>query len=411
MIRYYTPHMGFKDLVRALLTGQAEDKTMKYFQEYTGKKYILLTSSCRIALYLAYQSINKKGEVIVSPLTCKSAIDPILWSGNIPVFTDISYKTLNMNVSQIDELYSQKTSAIQVVHHGGVLVPVKNISKKIANANTYLIEDCAQSFGATINGHTPVFYGDIVCFSLIKNAYGIGGGVFATDSIHLYNNAKKINDQLKVFPMPLLVYRIIYGILESNQKNTVFRVIFRSLKKLRKLELNDRKKRSNMANHFFRPHKFFFKMFASRTSLMQKLQNARKVKGAVFFEKLFKSNFALNYPLNSFYNNSFTKLFIYHPKLHSATSISMLNDHGIEAKHLEQRDDNHVQNRFDNFDEFKCSFPLLSYDNYFNVHDNLVSLPLTEDMNEIEMNRIIAILSEIISINSAKSLNLLTSKK
>lgn len=399
MIQYYTPHMGFKDIARALLKGHAEDKTIKYFQEYTGKKYVLLTSSCRMALYLAYQSVDKKGEVIVSPLTCKSAIDPILWSGNTPVFSDISPDSLNMEVSQLDELINEDTAAIQIVHHGGVLVPTENLIKKMECSTTLLIEDCAQSFGATINGAKPIFHGDIICFSLIKNAYGIGGGILATNSEHIYNHARKTQNHFNHFPILILLYRLFFGVLESKQKLFLFRIIFKGLKKIREHKKDNQDENSNQDRYLYKPNKFFFKLFVSRIAKMEKLQKLRKQKGSLFFNKLITNNLAFNYKNQNLSECSFTKLFIYHPSLISNKALSYLIKQKVKAKHLEQRDDGRVQKIFTESQVFDHSFKLNKYPNYLKIHDALVSLPLTEDMTEHEMDLIIKILKETVHEN------------
>ena len=89
MIPYYSPHFSVADLLKTIFCKNAEDKLCNYFKKLTGKKYVLITSSCRSALYLAYQSIEKKGIVHTSPLTCKVSLLPIIASGNQIYFNDI----------------------------------------------------------------------------------------------------------------------------------------------------------------------------------------------------------------------------------------------------------------------------------------------------------------------------------
>ncbi|MGM0760794.1 MAG: DegT/DnrJ/EryC1/StrS family aminotransferase, partial [Thermodesulfobacteriota bacterium] len=88
---YSNPNLRFVDVFCALLISQhtAEQRIKDYFAWLTGKKHILLTNSCRSALYLAYKALGTHGQVITSPLTCKVAIDPITETDNTPVFADI----------------------------------------------------------------------------------------------------------------------------------------------------------------------------------------------------------------------------------------------------------------------------------------------------------------------------------
>jgi hypothetical protein len=88
IIPYASPNLRCGDVVRALaLSETGADKRIKqYFRQLTGKRHVLITNSCRTALFLAYGALEAKGEVITSPLTCQVAIDPIIESGNTPVF-------------------------------------------------------------------------------------------------------------------------------------------------------------------------------------------------------------------------------------------------------------------------------------------------------------------------------------
>lgn len=400
MIPYYSPHLNFWDLFKALFTKNAENKTTQYFRNYTGKKYILPTASCRMALLLSYQAIDRLGDVIVSPLTCKSAVDPILWSGSQPVFTEVTIDGLEMEISSIQDLIDDETIAIQIINHGGTLVNIDSILNEIKGKDIFVIEDCAQSFGSTINQQTPLFQSDIVCFSLIKNVYGIGGGILATNSQAVYEKAKYLQSELALFPISKVMYRIFYGLLETKQNLKFISYALNSLIKIRrsKVELDNGENTSK--KHLVRPHSAFFRLFASRIDKMQKLQRQRKQNGSLLFQKLLDNDLAFNYTDRNLFEMSFTKLFIYHPKIDSRIVINDLNKSNIKAKHLEQREDGRVQTRFDKLPDFRHSFRLNDYDNYKMIHDSLVSLPLTENMTECQMNEVVNTLKNVMNENN-----------
>ena len=72
-----------------------KEDIIKYFRAYTGKKHILITDSARTCLYLAHRFLDfNSNEVFVSPLTCKSALTPIIAAGKKINFIDIDEETL-----------------------------------------------------------------------------------------------------------------------------------------------------------------------------------------------------------------------------------------------------------------------------------------------------------------------------
>lgn len=218
---YSSPNFGFADFFRSLvLPAQvAEQRLKSYFSSLTGKKYILLTNSCRTALYLAYKATGISGEVITSPLTCKVAIDPIVEAGCKPVFADIDAGDLNINPSDIEHRINPETNAIQAIHLGGVACKMDKIRRIAEKHHLLLIEDCAQALGAEYNGRFTGSFGDIACFSLIKNGYGIGGGILATDDVQIYEKAKELDVPLSAIPKKLLLWRVIRNLVAS-KRNT-----------------------------------------------------------------------------------------------------------------------------------------------------------------------------------------------
>lgn len=372
---YYNPNLRFLDLWRALFLSKtdAEDRIIGYFEELTGKKHILITNSCRSALYLAYKSIGKKGEVITSPLTCKVAIDPIVELGNSPVFADVSTKDLNIEINDIEHRVNSKTIAIQAIHFGGVSCNLNSIYELAKKNNLLIIEDCAQSLGAKYkNGYTGS-YGDIACFSLIKNVYGIGGGILATDSIEFFSKAKDLLSNAKTTPKRLAYYRVLRNILESKSNNFFFKLAIKLIYSLK----GGVKSYKTVTNQIFNISAIEVKIASIQINRLGKLHNMRVGIGKSYYDSLVRHSLLHNNGYDPVLS-SFTKFYLYNNKINSKTLTASLAKQGIEAMHLEHKHGGGYQE------------PLISKEtaidnglhNYLRVHDSLISLPLTERMLE-----------------------------
>ena len=376
---FANPNLRFIDFLCALNISSNNAKYIieNYFRNITGKRYILITNSCRTALYIAYKAIDKKGEVVTSPLTCKAAIDPIEESDNIPVYADIKLSDLNINPDDIQHRISNNTVAIQPIHIGGNSCDMEEITEIARNNNLFLIEDCAQSLGATHKGKNTGSFGDISCFSLIKNAYGIGGGILATDSYKIYEKAKSINGECAKPSKFLLFYRIIRNIFDTKRKYYIWRILFNTLMKLR----SKRKHYRNVAMQLYQISDIELKIAALQIKRINQLHLERKKVGKTFYDVLLKNDFMINKNYDKD-NSSFTKLILYNPNINSRQYLQILNNNGIEAMHLEHKYGSPYQERLIS----KAEADKIGLINYNKVHDSLLALPLTEYMkyNDIE---------------------------
>ncbi|MBF0553125.1 MAG: DegT/DnrJ/EryC1/StrS family aminotransferase [Nitrospirae bacterium] len=143
------------------------------------------------ALFLSLASlpISPGDEIITTPFTFFATVESILYVGAKPVFVDIDNKTLNIDVDLIEQKITKKTKAILPVHLFGLPCDMKRIMELAKKYNLYVIEDCAQSFGSSIDGRLTGTFGDAGCFSFYpsKNlgCYGDGGAV-VTDNQDMY---------------------------------------------------------------------------------------------------------------------------------------------------------------------------------------------------------------------------------
>lgn len=379
---YYNPNLSVSDALKSLfISKNSAEKVVKgYFSSITGKKYILLTNSCRTALYLSYKvlGIHDK-EVITSPLTCKVAIDPIWASGNQPVFADIDLGDLNINPDDIESRITSKTSAIQVIHLGGIACKMDKIIRIAKKNNFYIIEDCAQSLGAKYNNYSTGSFGDIACFSLIKNAYGIGGGIFATNSLTFYEKAQQIANSFDLISNKLLLFRLIRKIIETYRTNFLGAFFYRMLMKIK----GSKRGYDSVLSQLKVISSLEMKICTHQISRFQKYQTIRKKNGKTFYDFLLAKNLIFNKNYDPEIS-SFTKLFVYNDKIESYNSIANLRKKEIECMHLEHRHSSPIQ------EKFMSSTEAVNYNlyNYLKAHDSIISLPLHEKLKESDIEQI-----------------------
>lgn len=148
---------------------------------YLGAPYTVSCASGTDALHLAILAagIGPGDEVITSPFTFIATAEAICYTGATPVFVDIDPMTFNIDPALIKAAITPATKAIIPVHIFGQPADMTLIKEICDTHNLQLIEDCAQSFGATANGRMTGTIGSLGCFSFFpsKNlgCYGDGG--------------------------------------------------------------------------------------------------------------------------------------------------------------------------------------------------------------------------------------------
>ncbi len=155
--------------------------------DYLGVKHAVGCASGTDALHLALEAegITDGDEVITSAFTFIATAEAIKYVGATPVFVDIDTKTFNITVEAIEKAITPKTKAIMPVHLFGQPADLTGIKALCDKHNLKLIEDCAQSFGARINGQQTGAIGNAAGFSFFpsKNLGAFGdGGLVVTNS-------------------------------------------------------------------------------------------------------------------------------------------------------------------------------------------------------------------------------------
>jgi len=197
MIDLKKQYMEIKDEVLSMLNeilessqyvlGKKVLELEDHIRKYHGVQEAIGVASGTDALHLSLKAlgIGEGDEVITTPFTFFATVEAILYTGAKPVFVDIEPDTYNIDVSLIEQKITERTKALLPVHIFGHPADMKNIMDIAAKYNLKVVEDCAQSFGAYLNGKKTGSFGDAGCFSFYpsKNlgAYGDGGMVTLND--------------------------------------------------------------------------------------------------------------------------------------------------------------------------------------------------------------------------------------
>lgn len=159
----------------------------KVLAEYVGVKHCISVSSGTDSLTIALMAlgVGPGDEVITVPFTWISSAEVIGLVGATPVFVDIEPETYNIDVTKIEAAITSKTKAIIPVNLFGQLPDYTAINAIAKKYNLAVIEDAAQSFGATQNGKMSCALSQIGSTSFFPakpfGCYGDGGALFTND--------------------------------------------------------------------------------------------------------------------------------------------------------------------------------------------------------------------------------------
>jgi dTDP-3-amino-3,4,6-trideoxy-alpha-D-glucose transaminase len=157
------------------------------FASYVGARHAVGVSSGTQALSfaLAALGIGRGDEVITASMTFAATASAIEAVNAVPVFVDVDPATRCIDPALVDAVIGPKTAAIVPVHLHGFAAPMESLLAIAARHGLAVVEDCAQSHGATIAGrHTGTFgHANAFSFYPTKNlgAVGDGGAVTTND--------------------------------------------------------------------------------------------------------------------------------------------------------------------------------------------------------------------------------------
>lgn len=169
----------------------------KEFAEYIGVKYCLGVSHGTAALQVAMAAmgIGPGDEVLLPGYFWVATVGAVTRSGAIPVLVDAD-ESFNMDPEDLKKKITPRTKAAVVVPMGGVMGQTEKIAQICKENKIYLLEDNAQSAGASQFGKKAGSFGDMAIFSfqINKNITAGEGGAIVTNSEDLYKKVFAIHD-------------------------------------------------------------------------------------------------------------------------------------------------------------------------------------------------------------------------
>ena len=154
---------------------------------YTGARHCVSVASGTEALLIALMALGLQpgDEVITSPFTFIATAEVIVLLGGVPVYVDIQPDTCNLDPALLEAAITPRTKAIMPVSLYGQVADLAEINAIAARHGLPVIEDAAQSFGATYQGLKSCHASTIGCTSFFPSkplgCYGDGGALFTDD--------------------------------------------------------------------------------------------------------------------------------------------------------------------------------------------------------------------------------------
>jgi dTDP-3-amino-2,3,6-trideoxy-4-keto-D-glucose/dTDP-3-amino-3,4,6-trideoxy-alpha-D-glucose/dTDP-2,6-dideoxy-D-kanosamine transaminase len=170
-----------------LILGQEVRNFEEQFAAYCGAKYGVGVNSGTDALFLGLKALDvgKDDEVITVANTAVPTVAAIVSTGATPRFVDIDPATYLMDVDQLEAVITPRTKCILPVHLFGQCVRMETVNELAEAHGIRVLEDCAQSHGATRNGVMAGAMSDLSAFSFyptkILGGYGDGGMIITDD--------------------------------------------------------------------------------------------------------------------------------------------------------------------------------------------------------------------------------------
>ena len=170
------------------ILGEQCEKFETEFADWIHAEHCIGVNSGQDALTLAIRALDIKSgdEVIVPSNTYIATVLGITENDAVPVFVEPD-EFYNMDADKIEQAITDKTKAIMVVHLYGQAANMQKIKQIAIRHRLYLLEDCAQSHGASYGGQITGTFGDLGCFSFYptKNlgAFGDAGAIVTNNTV------------------------------------------------------------------------------------------------------------------------------------------------------------------------------------------------------------------------------------
>lgn len=181
--------------------GKNINETERLICEKVGCRYAVALSAGTAALHMAVKLAGVKpgDRVFCSDVTFDATVNPVVYEGGVPIFIDTEYDTWNMCPKALQkafELYPE-VKVVVVAHLYGTPGKIDELKQICDEHHAVIIEDAAESLGATYKGIQTGTFGTYNCISFNGNKIitGSAGGMFLTDSLADANKVRKWSTQ------------------------------------------------------------------------------------------------------------------------------------------------------------------------------------------------------------------------
>jgi dTDP-4-amino-4,6-dideoxygalactose transaminase len=179
--------------------GPQTDALLAEFRRAYPLQWCMPCSSGTASLHIAVSALQLPpgSEVITSPVTDMGSVIGILYQQLVPVFADIHPHTYNLDPADVRRRITPKTRAIMVVHLAGNPSDMDALMAIAREHNLFVIEDCAQSWGAAYRGKPVGLFGHLACYSFneFKHVSSGDGGIVGTNDARFGPSLTKWGDK------------------------------------------------------------------------------------------------------------------------------------------------------------------------------------------------------------------------
>lgn len=162
----------------------------KRFASLVGQPHALAVSNATMGLWAIFMALGiRDADVVATPYTWGGSLAGLLHTGNRPVFADIDRESLTLNPEQVSRAITRKTKAILAVDVYGYPCDGPALREIADRHGLWLIQDCAQSFGALIGRQHTGCWADVSVFSFTagKALWAGEGGMIVSRHQQLYD--------------------------------------------------------------------------------------------------------------------------------------------------------------------------------------------------------------------------------
>ncbi len=183
--------------------GKNIDEVERLVCEKIGCTYAVALSAGTAALHLAAKlaGVKPADKVFCSDMTFDATVNPVVYEGGVPVFIDTEYDTWNMDPVALERAFElhPEVKLVVIAHLYGTPGKIEEIKAICDTYGAKIIEDAAESFGATYKGRQTGTFGDFnaISFNGNKIITGSAGGMFLTDSKHDADKVRKWSTQAR----------------------------------------------------------------------------------------------------------------------------------------------------------------------------------------------------------------------